>query len=98
MSTGLGFDERLAELILTGDTFTADDVTYNGRFALDRSHSPNGKQSGIGSMFQQASREHLIEFTGQVTKSKAKHRKGGAIRIWRGTEKGARWAQMILEA
>jgi hypothetical protein len=92
-----GIDVRLAELILDGDPFTADDVTYNGRFALDQSHSANGAQSGIGAMFQRASRERLIEFTGDVVKSKAKHRKGGVIRVWRGTEKGVRWAEMMLE-
>jgi hypothetical protein len=93
----VGLDSRLAELIVSGRSFTADDVTANGVFTLDPMHSPNGTQSGIGAMFQRASRERLIEWTGEVVKSRAKHRKGGAIRVWRGTEKGARWAQMILE-
>ena len=41
-------------------------------------------------------RRNLIEWTGTVVRSKAPHRKGGAIRVWIGTEAGHLWARSIL--
>lgn len=89
-------ERRLARLILVGREFTADDVTANGLVALDPDHAANGRQNAIGTLFNQASRRGLIDFTGQVVRSNAPHRKGGAIRVWRGTEAGVLWARSIL--
>ena len=85
-------EQRLAVLILAGEPFTADDVTNSGLVTLDPQHSPNAAQNGIGSMFRRASSQGLIEWTGRVVRSRAKHRKGGAIRVWQGTTKGRVWA------
>ena len=94
MSTAI--EHRLAHLILNGDPFTADDLTFSGSLALDGTHTPNAKQNGIGSLFQAASKRGHIRFTGEVRHSTAPHRKGGTIRVWVGTEKGCRWAREIL--
>lgn len=84
--------QRLAELILAGDDFTADDLTANGAIALD-AHRPNGGQNAIGSFFREASADGLIAWTGRGTKSMAPHRKGGLIRVWAPTPKGVVWAR-----
>jgi len=89
-------ERRLAYLILTMRTFTADDLTDDGAFALDPDHDPNAAQNGIGAFINSASRRRLIEFTGAVVKSKAPHRKGGVIRIWTGTTAGRLWARGLL--
>lgn len=81
---------------MAGGTFTADDLTSAGDIAIDASHAPNGAQSGIGTVFNKAARRKLIEFTGDIKGSAAQHRKGGMIRIWRGTEAGVLWARSIL--
>jgi hypothetical protein len=88
-------EARLAYYILEGRPFTADDVTDLGRIAVDASHGPNAGQSGIGSLFQAHARAGHITFTGRVVKSQAKHRKGGAIRVWEPTEAGRRWAESV---
>jgi hypothetical protein len=98
MTAATPFDRRLARLILAGRTFTADDVTNNGAIALDTDHTPMGKQSGIGSMFNQWQRRGLIVPTGEVVRSSSPHRKGGAIRVWHGTEAGVLWARNVLAA
>ena len=89
-------ERRLAWLVLQPAPFTADDLTDNGRVAIDPDHSPNGKQSGIGSLIQWAARERLISWTGHVVKSQAPKRKGGMIRVWAGTAAGKRWARELL--
>ena len=89
-------ERRLAYLILTMKTFTADDLTDDGQFALDPNHDPNSVQNGIGGFFISASNRRLIEWTGAVVKSKAPHRKGGAIRMWTGTSAGRLWARGVL--
>lgn len=96
MTAATPLERRLARLLLAGGTFTADDVTGDGNVALDTSHAPNAKQNGIGTLFNQASRRGLIDFTGNVVRSNAPHRKGGAIRVWRGTEAGVLWARNVL--
>jgi hypothetical protein len=98
MTAATPFDRRLARLILVGRTFTADDITANGSIALDPDHESNGKQSSIGAMFNQWQRRGLIVPTGEVVRSAAPHRKGGAIRVWHGTEAGVLWARNILAA
>lgn len=90
-------ERRLAQLILAGFPFTADDVTANGAVALDAGHGPNGRQNGIGSLFNRAARRGLIAFTGEVVRSEAPHRKGGAIRRWQATEAGRLWARNALD-
>lgn len=89
------FEPRLAELILTGHPFSADDLTRSGAVAIDGRHGANGAQSGIGSFVQKAAQRGLIAWTGTVVRSQAPHRKGGAIRTWTGTEAGRAWAHTI---
>ena len=89
-------ERRMAHVILSGVRFTADDVTADGLLTLDQGHQPNGPQSGIGSMFNQLARRGLIETTNEVVRSRAPHRKGGAIRVWLGTEAGHLWARNVL--
>lgn len=89
-------ERRLAWLIITSAHFTADDLTDDGAYALDADHGANGAQSGIGAFVNRASRRRLIEWTGAVVRSKAPHRKGGAIRVWCGTTVGKSWARNIL--
>jgi hypothetical protein len=96
MTAATPFDRRLARLVLVGRTFTADDVTNNGSIAPDPDHTPNGKGSAIGAMFNQWQRRGLIAPTGEVVKSTSPHRKGGAIRVWHGTEAGVLWARNVL--
>ena len=88
---------QLAHLIREGKPFTADDLTLDGRVAIDSGHNPNSSQNAIGSIFSQSNREGLIVFTGNTRKSKAPHRKGGLIREWRGTLIGLQWADELLE-
>jgi len=88
---------RLAELIMAGHDFTADDVTGDGQLTVAGDHGPNAAQNAIGSLFNTAARKRRIEWTGGVIRSHAPHRKGGAIRVWRGTPAGRRWAAAILE-
>ena len=89
-------ERRLAWLLISQATFTADDLTDDGNFALDPDHGGNGAQSGIGAFINSASRRRLIEFTGAVVKSKAPYRKGGVIRVWAPTTAGRLWAKDVL--
>lgn len=95
MLTVSPLERRLASLLLAGRTFTADDVTDNGTVGFG--HAPNAAPNAIGAMFNQASRRGLIDFTGEVVRSNAPHRKGGCIRVWHGTEAGRLWARNVLE-
>lgn len=90
------YDRRLAWLIIDRQHFTADDLTLDGDDPLDAGHAPNAAQNGVGAYIQQASKRRLIEFTGHVVKSRAPHRKGGGIRVWRGTTVGRLWAKSVL--
>ena len=85
-------DIRFAGLVARGEPFTADDLTRSGTLTVDEHHTPNGKQSSIGSLFSWASKAGLIEGTGDWVRSTSPHRKGGVIRSWRGTPEGRRWA------
>jgi hypothetical protein len=85
-------EQALARCILTGSSFTADDVTADGAVTIDGTHEPNARQNGIGSMFNRAAKRGLIEWTGEVVRSRAPHRRGGTIRVWTGTEAGRLWA------
>ena len=96
MRTPTPLDRRLAELILAGECFTADDVTQAGALAVDDSHQPNSRQSAIGTVFRDAQRRALITTDGRVVPSQAPHRKGGAIRVWCPTEAGELWARAVL--
>jgi hypothetical protein len=91
-SAGVNIWNDLAAVIVDGEDFTADDVTGCGTRAVDAGHAPNGAQSAIGSMFQQAQRNGWIESTNRVVRSSAPHRKGGGIRVWRPTQAGVDWA------
>jgi hypothetical protein len=90
------YDRRLAWLIIDRPHFTADDLTLEGDDPLDAGHAPNAAQNGVGAYINSASRRRLIEFTGHVVRSRAPHRKGGAIRVWRGTDAGRLWARGVL--
>jgi len=92
----MSLETRLAQLVLNGVVFTADDVTENGNVALDASHQPNARQNGIGSLFNAHSRAGHIRWTGEVVRSGAPHRKGGGIRVWQGTTAGRSWARRVL--
>lgn len=89
-------EARLAYVMLEGHEFTADDVTANGRVTAAGDHDPNAKQNSIGSVFNKHARDGHIMFTGRVVRSKARHRKGGMIRVWEATESGKRWARKVL--
>lgn len=84
--------DDLAAAIVAGEEFTSDDVTDCGNRTIDGGHTPNGAQSTIGSVFQQAARNGWIESTDRLVRSSAPHRKGGAIRVWRPTQAGIDWA------
>ena len=86
--------DRLRLLIQNGYTIiTSDDITDCGNITIDAAHTPNGRQSSIGSFFRTAASKHLLEPSGLPTvKSKAVKRKGGMIQQWRVTDKGRRWA------
>jgi hypothetical protein len=87
-------ERRLAVLINRGYTqVTADDVTDCGKIAIDQGHSPNGKQSGIGSFFRQKVAEGILAPSGlPPVRSQAPKRKGGMIQVWLVTPKGRSWA------
>jgi hypothetical protein len=89
-------ERRLAWLILSQSTFTADDLTDDGQVTIDPGHTANAGQNGIGAFINSAHRRRLIEWTGAVVKSKAPHRKGGAIRMWAGASTGRLWAKGVL--
>lgn len=75
--------QALHALAHTGEPFTSDDL-LDRVGAPDHDHEPNGRNSAIGSMFRQAAAEGWITTEGRVVKSRAPHRKGGAVRIWVG--------------
>lgn len=91
------FDRRLAHLIIAEVPFTSDDLTASGTLAMDAAHAPNAKQNGIGAVFAQHSKLGHIRSTGQLVRSTAPHRKGGAIRVWQGTAAGRQWASSVIE-
>jgi hypothetical protein len=80
--------DRLVLLVQQGyEEITADDITDCGRIAIDAAHTPNSKQSGIGSFFRQMNEERFLVSTGRIVKSKAPKRKGGMIQVWAVTDK-----------
>ena len=87
---------QAARLILADLRFSSNDVTINGDIVIDPTHAQSGRQSGIGAMFNEMARRQLIEFTGDIEASTSPHRKGGMVRIWRGTEAGRLWARNVL--
>lgn len=89
---------QLTKLIRAGVyQVTADDVTDCGRITIDAAHSPNGKQSGIGSFFRQKVADGILTSSGlPPVRSKAPKRKGGMIQIWSVTPKGLRWARAVV--
>ena len=90
-------ERRLAWLILSARTFTADDLTDDGAFTLDGgAHVPNAGQNGIGAFIGSAHKRRLIQRTGSSVKSRAPHRKGGMIQIWAPTATGRLWAKSVL--
>jgi len=80
--------DRLVHLVQQGYTeVTADDVTDYGQIAIDADHTPNAKQSGIGSFFRQMNSAGYLTSTGRIVKSQAPKRKGGMIQVWAVTGK-----------
>ena len=90
------FDRRLAWLIIDRPHFTADDLTDNGNLTFDVTHRANARNNGIGAYVNGAAQRGLIAWTGAVVRSQAPKRKGGAIRVWHGTDAGRRWARGVL--
>jgi hypothetical protein len=89
-------ERRLAWLIISQSTFTADDLTEDGQVAIDAGHAPNAGQNGIGAFIGSAHKRRLIQRTGASVKSRAPHRKGGMIQIWAPTVAGKLWARSVL--
>ena len=73
----------LHELAATGDPFTADDL-IDRVGPPDQSHRANSRNSSIGGLFSQAASDGWIVSDGRVVRSRQPHRKGGAVRVWRG--------------
>lgn len=69
------------QLIAEGDPFTADDLLELVGHP-DTEHTANGRNSAVGSMFSAYSGNGLIEVCGTAS-SRAAHRKGGLIRVWK---------------
>ena len=83
--------EALA-LARSGAKFTSDDLI--DRVGVpDDGHSANGRNSAIGSVFRELSKQGWIETTGSKRSSQP-HRKGGRVQVWVGTE--AAQAQLRL--
>lgn len=66
----------LAELVATGNDFTADDL-----IALVGTHAPNGTNNTIGSVIGAARKRGEIVAVGTV-KSTQPRRRGGMVRLW----------------
>lgn len=76
-------DEALRELAATGDQFSADDLVERIG-PPDLTRTPNGRNNSIGAVFSRARHAGLIEVVG-YTRSTTPTRKGGLIRVWKGT-------------
>lgn len=73
----------LETLAASGRPFTSDDlIALVGQ--PDATHQPNARNNAIGLAFRQAAADRLIESDGRVVSSRQPHRKGGAVRVWRG--------------
>jgi hypothetical protein len=84
-------------LAASGQDFTSDDlIDLVG--PVDPGHEANARSNSIGSLFTTAKNMWLIEWTGKVVKSRQKHRKGGAVRVWRGRNIIEARAQEVLPA
>lgn len=84
--------DRMADLILADEPFTADDLTQNGALCVDANHQPNGAQNSVGALFRYHSQHGHITLTGQVRKSASVHRRGGLQQVWAPTIGGYWWA------
>jgi hypothetical protein len=73
----------LRELAETGEPFTSDDLLARAGVP-DPDHQPNASMNQVGALFREAAQQGLIETDGRVVKSRQPHRKGGAVRVWRG--------------
>lgn len=76
-------ETELIALAATGRPFTADDLLARVG-PPDPGHAPNGRNSAVGSLFAQWHHRHHIEIVG-FAQSTTPSRKGGLIRIWRGS-------------
>jgi hypothetical protein len=79
---------KLEELAETGEPFTSDDLMERAGVP-DPDHQANGAMNQVGALFREAAGRGLIVSDGRVVKSRQPHRKGGAVRVWRGSETGA---------
>ena len=77
------------DLARSGLPYQADDL-IDRVGTPDDSHTPNGRASQVGSLFQKMKAEGWIRQTGGHQKSRQKHRKGGLNLEWIGTAKAAR--------
>lgn len=78
---------HMRALAKSGAPFTSDDLIARAGLP-DQNHNPNSANSAVGSLFRQAAAQGLIVSDGRVVKSRQKHRKGGAVRVWLGTNHG----------
>lgn len=74
----------LETLAASGMAFTSDNL-----IALvglpDEDHEPNARNNAVGSVFREAAAAGLIVSDGRLVQSRQPHRKGGAVRVWRGS-------------
>lgn len=88
-------EQRFAITMLRLDSITADDVTDCGRYAIDVTRKPNGKQSTISSLFLKHAKAGHLQWHGQVTTSKTPSRHSGIIKVWVVTNAGRMWAELM---
>lgn len=79
---GKAANEAMQTLIESGVEFTSDDLTDIVGHP-DETHTANGRNSVIGSLFRAASSQGTIQAVG-IAKSRKPHRKGNIVRVWRG--------------
>lgn len=94
----MSIEQAMVRTIARGASFTADTLTKAGADTVDPSHQANGAQSSIGALFRSYAQRGWIEWTGDVVRSTAPHRKGGAIRVWQPTITGIRAATAVVTA
>lgn len=73
----------LIALAASGDPFTSDDL-IDVVGVPDADHQPNARNNQVGAVFREAARQGIIRSEGRVVQSRQPHRKGGAVRVWRG--------------
>lgn len=78
-------ERELLHMADSGKPFTSDDLVAVVGLP-DSAHNPNAANSAVGALFRTAHSMKWITPIG-VEASKQPHRKGGMIRVWRGTRR-----------